>query len=564
MSKEQGSESAVSRSQSIKEEEMAEEKEAPRKVSRRGFVKGAAAVAGAGALASCAPAATPAPTTAPEATATTAPAAAPTPAPEKWDYETDIVVAGSGNGGLSAAIAAAEEGAKVIVVEVSSTTGGGSAYSGGFIHCVGIGTYDDYLKWTDGMHDPVLGRVYFENWVKYSSWLGEIDAYVSPPYQSYDRMMGKGEPWPERCRLYFDSLERIFEEAGGTLLLNTAATKILTGDEGEVLGLRAKGPEGMLDIKAKAVILATGGFQGNSEFRQKFYGPYGDLASVYGVPYHTGAGMVMAQEVGASLSDCMAHFAAVSSPAHPFGHFHEDAEEYEKRPYTVAGKGELANLFFVVPREHIYVNLAGERFVDEGERSYRIEQGIMRQFEAKAFSIFDDAIWSKRKDELTWTGVSTAKDTLDTCVRWGATLVTADTMDEFANKLAELRVHKANFLKTIEEYNAALDAGTTAELQVARTGQLADVETPVPQAGDLVKIETPPFYAFPVTPWVYSCAGGVAINKDAQVLDIDKRPIAGLYAVPPTAGGIMREVYTGGIATAGTFGWIAGKHAAGL
>jgi len=45
--------------------EMAEEKEAPKRLSRKDFVKGAAAVAGAGALASCAPAATPAPEAAP-------------------------------------------------------------------------------------------------------------------------------------------------------------------------------------------------------------------------------------------------------------------------------------------------------------------------------------------------------------------------------------------------------------------------------------------------------------------------------------------------------------------
>ena len=44
---------------------MAEEKEAPKRLSRKDFVKGAAAVAGAGALASCAPAATPAPEPAP-------------------------------------------------------------------------------------------------------------------------------------------------------------------------------------------------------------------------------------------------------------------------------------------------------------------------------------------------------------------------------------------------------------------------------------------------------------------------------------------------------------------
>ena len=123
MSEEQGSEGTVSRNQSIKEEEMAEEKEAPRKLSRKDFVKGAAAVAGVGALASCAPAATPAPgqTAAPAPTCPPAGECAPCPVaglPETWDMETDVLVVGSGHcGGLPCAIEAKNAGADVLVIE---------------------------------------------------------------------------------------------------------------------------------------------------------------------------------------------------------------------------------------------------------------------------------------------------------------------------------------------------------------------------------------------------------------------------------------------------------------
>ena len=135
----------------------------------------------------------------------------------------------------------------------------------------------------------------------------------------------------------------------------------------------------------------------------------------------------------------------------------------------------------------------------------------------------------------------------------GGVVVIANTIDEVADALAKLPTpaHKANLLKTITEYNAAIGTGKGAELQVARTGYSA-------------KIEKPPFYAIPTSPRVYACFGGLAINQYAQVLDTQQAPVPNLYAIPPTAGGVMRNVYTGMIGCGGTFGWIAGNYIAAI
>ncbi len=127
--------------------------------------------------------------------------------------------------------------------------------------------------------------------------------------------------------------------------------------------------------------------------------------------------------------------------------------------------------------------------------------------------------------------------------------MTANTIEELADMLGKLTtpVHKANFLKTIAEYNAAVDASTSADLEVARTVISA-------------KIAVAPFYARAVTAQPYANFGGVAINQYSQVLDTQKQPIPRLYAIPPVAGGIMRTIYKGMIGCAGTFGFIAGKH----
>ncbi|MBN1318308.1 MAG: FAD-binding protein [Anaerolineales bacterium] len=539
---------------------MSHDKES-RAISRREFVKratvGAVAVTGAGALTGCGSEATVAPTapaTSSVAQATTAPAAA----TENWDLEADVVVVGSGNGGLTAGITAAQEGAEVIIVEISSTTGGGSCYSGGNIHCEGLENNEEYLEFTQRLHDYVLSKVYIDNFPQYSNWVKEIGASVSPdPREGHelDMIMGNGEPHPENGRAYFDSLVKIFKDAGGTIMVKTRALNLMTDEDGQVIGIRAKGPDGIIKIKGKAVILACGGFQSNPEMRMKYFGFEADLATVMGTPYNMGDGMRMAQEVGAAFSGSMSTMSGSMYPAHPHRNPQVDVDTYEKGTF-VAGpesKGAFYYYYCKVPRPNgfIMVNLDGKRFVDENAGYPRYQNPVLQQPQAMGIIILDETLYSPGHD-VPYKGFS-PDEILESIVENGGYVVTADSIEELADKLQELPtpVHKANFIKTITEYNQAVEAGTGPELEVARTG-------------GAVQIATPPFYAIPSTVGIYACFGGVSINEKAQVLDTQHEPIPGLYACPPTAGGIMRNIYTGMIACAGTFGRIAGKHAAAL
>lgn len=333
-------------------------------------------------------------------------------------------------------------------------------------------------------------------------------------------------------------------------MLRTRALKLLTDDEGTIVGLRAKGPEGTLNIKGKAVILACGGFQSNPEFRQRYFGREADLATVMGSPYNQGDGIRIAQEVGAALSGAMSTFSGSWAAAHPCEYPLEDPEEYEKATYD-PGSGSLDWLNSIstvsMPAGAILVNLNGERYVDEVAAYPRNIHPTIRQPQAKGIMIFDKPMYDLI---VPYHGLE-MEERVEAIREAGGVVVIADTMSELADKLAELPtpVHKANFFKTIDEYNKAVDAGKSAELEVARTGAP-------------IKIETPPFYAFPVTVKIYACFGGLAINEYAQVLDTQHEPIPGLYACPPTAGGIMRSIYRGMIACAGVFGTIAARHIA--
>ncbi len=114
-------------------------------------------------------------------------------------------------------------------------TGGSSAISGGNIHIGGATTFEEYIQITHGMHDPVFSRAYFDGFKQYTAWLQEIGAAISRMksadqnrYEGLNVYMGSDGNWESpsvpQCKEYFDSLEAIYEGAGGALLFRTPAS----------------------------------------------------------------------------------------------------------------------------------------------------------------------------------------------------------------------------------------------------------------------------------------------------------------------------------------------------
>ena len=552
---------------------MSSAEEEKKRMSRREFVKGAAvgaAVAGAGVLTSCQGTTaepTSAPAIVPEATAAPDPASAKT-----WDYEVDVLVAGAGNAGMCAGIRAAENGANTMIVEISAKTGGGTAWSGGYLHTEQVENWEDYNKHTEGLHDQVLGKVYVETFHnEYIPWLLEKGAQIedrqTDPSQPKDWRLGQGETGQLAHRVYFDSLEEAFTSAGGTIVLKSRVQKLITDDDGNLMGVEAstwknspveKNQE-TFTIKTKAVILCTGSFFANPEMRQKYISPWADLAVTYGTPYARGEGIKMAEKLGAAMSRSMNTWSGVicakvdTEPAYAdpetFEQLLADTDPQVLRATVFAGysypPGWLC-LADITPggTRGILVNLDGKRFIDEASpiasKYPRQPNAVVRQRQAMAFLIGDKVIY----DEVT-----SSEAVINNIIDLGGKVVIADTIEECAEKLEEQGVYKGNFLRTIAEYNQAIDDSKADELDP-------------PRYDGFYKISAPPFYAIPVTGSIYYNFGGLAIDKNAQVLDMQRIPIPGLFASSPPGGGIQNTIYTGGIGTAGVFGYIAGKSAA--
>src|SRR5262249_27615264 len=139
------------------------------------------------------------------------------------------------------------------------------------------------------------------------------------------------------------------------------------------------------------------------------------------------------------------------------------------------------------------------------------------------------------------------------------TKVVANTIEDLAKKLDG--VNEDQFLKTIAEYNAAVNTGTPFNPNI-KDGR-ATLGLAIPKSNWANTIDPPPFEGYAVTCGVTFTFGGLRITRDGQVQDLDQQPIGGLYAAGELVGGIFYFNYPGGtgLTSGSVFGRIAGASA---
>jgi tricarballylate dehydrogenase len=283
------------------------------------------------------------------------------------------------------------------------------------------------------------------------------------------------------------------------------------------------------------VVLASGGFEANPEWRARYLGPGWDLAKVRGSRHNQGRGIAMALAAGAQTC----------------GHWsgcHATSWERHAPTYGDRAIGELFS-------KHSYpygvlVNAEGRRFIDEGADFYlytyaKCGRALLQQPDQFAWQVFDSQVKHLMHDEYRIRQV---------------TRVVADSLEELVAKMAD--VDEAQFLKTMAAYNAAVPRGRTLDPTI-RDG-LATSGLDIPKSNWAMPLEKPPFEAYAVTCGITFTYGGVKIDTRANVLDTADRTIPGLYSAGEMVGGIFYFNYPGGSGlTNGTvFGRIAGREAA--
>lgn len=500
-----------------------------------------------------------------------------------WDDEADVVIAGAGMGGMCAGIQALEDGVQnVLICEISRWVGGSTSFAFGTVHVGSAGTdRAHYDAFTRGLGNDLgwecvadLGSLHM--WLTYGYNLpmritaagvvsaAEVNSHGHDASAPRAHMINEnGEEGPTAPYYFFQKAVEAYEGLGGRLMTETGVKKVLTDDRNNIVGVIARTKDGRtLRIKTTQVILATGGFQNNSELKQKYFnGDDAFMDTNMSSPYLTGSGMIMAQELGASLAGDMAGRIGEWYAAYPAKNWMEDVDAWESMGYTNEPGGGKWWLFSTIidnlANHSILVNLNGKRFCDELGPGHGWERYIDAQPMATAHMICDQAVWDEFLALGTRDATANMAEKLDiiTGDLVKGAYYTGATLEELADNMNAAgiethSIHKANFIKTVEEYNAAVKAGTTADLDVPRTYQEA------------VALENGPFYALPLRNATFVCMGGVAVDDQARVLDHSHEVIPGLYATVPCAGGFMTKYYTGSISSAGITGRWAGNAAA--
>ena len=483
----------------------------------------------------------------------------------------EVIVIGAGNAALAAAASARENGAeRVLVLEKApeDLRGGNTHYSGGLFRFAfdepehlrplipgadrqipgffqSVSPYPaamfraDLHRVTEGRTDPTVSEILIENSRDTVGWLVsqgiEMEAAVSLSAIRHGdkvrwspgavvRARGEGVGL---SKMWFGIMERLEV----TVRYDAAATALLRDGRGAVTGVRMMGPDGIEEINARAVVLGCGGFEANARWRARYLGAPWDLAKVRGTRYNTGDGLAMAFAAGA-----LPHGQYTGRHSTPID---ADAPPYGDRKLTDK-TNRLSYPFGIM------INRSGRRFTDEGEDfqfyTYAKMGGvILDQPGGVAWQIFDG-----RTEHLLEGRYKTG------------TPLTAPTLDGL---IEQLPVDREAARETMAAFNrtAREDRFDPTELDGLATDGLHP-----PKSNWALPLDTPPFAAYPATGGITFTFGGLLIDREARVIDVQWRPIPGLYTCGEMVGGLFYHNYPGGsgLMSGAVFGRIAGAGAA--
>lgn len=530
-------------------------------ITRRGFLgitaAGAAALGAAG-LAGCAP--TPRSETPTDALADTNGGidwlgSAPDIAPEEIaeTRETDLLIIGAGNAGLAAAVTAADLGVDFMACEkfaqVCECRWWVGAVNTKFHQAAGIEVDEGKLlnelaRYSSNKCNPRVWRTWIRESAEMIDWLdgimpgtlvldtvgydhhtGGTDYYV-PPIQHMD------ETWEHDRN---EAFEQYLNEKGHQINFGYDLQKLLREEDGAVTGAIFKTDAGMVQVNARNTLLCTGGYPDNPTMIRAL-SPIADrcvTASSY-EPGRDGYGIRAALWVGAEKDSDgapMIFDRGLVAPSVDAGYDSDD--EDATFPGTVSQ-------FMLGSQPFMKVGRDGRRFANES---------TPYDFICQAAANLPGGVWctvldsNAKEDIARFSTIGCSKS-----IQWDLNpedptpiediyadaiaeglILTADTLDELADKMGLTAEAKENFLAECDRYNELYDKQADEDF-----GK---------EAFRLSALRTPPFFAGWFGGSLLTTVDGVIINEDMQVLDGERQIIPGLYAAGDCSGSLFSGNY---------------------
>ena len=466
-----------------------------------------------------------------------------------WSDEVDVVVIGFGIAGGCAAVSAAAAGAKVLVLERAAAAGGTTSMAGGHFYLGGgtavqqaTGHADDpeemykYLVAVsrEPEHDKI--RAYCEGSVEHFNWLEDLGfqfersyypekAVIQPnteglmftgnekvcPFKNQAVPAPRGHKVPVPgdtggASMVIDLLLKRADELGVQMRYETGATGLIE-DDGAVVGVTWKQFNDTGAIRAKAVVIAAGGFVMNPDMVASYTPKLAEKPFVLGNTYDDGLGIRLGVSAGGATKHMDEVF--ITAPAYP-------------PSILLTG---------------IIVNKLGQRFVTEDSYHSRTSGFVMEQPDSAAFLIVDEAHMKRPEFPL-----------IQFIDGW-------ETVEEMEGALG---IPEGNLVATLNRYNEYAARGEDPDFH-KQPEFLAPQDNGPWGAFDLT-LGKAMYSGFTV--------GGLATTVDGQVLGEDASVVPGLYAAGACASNIAQDGkgYASGtqLGEGSFFGKRANTHAASL
>lgn len=449
-----------------------------------------------------------------------------------------IVIVGHGAAGLTAALSAAERartiGGRIRILLVERTSpaaaGGGTRFSPSNMR----------------LGDPEKMRTEF------APMLEEESRYEGEYFHALAEHCASTIDWLERYGVVFEQIpyylaatprfrpvgggaaliERLTEQArqtGVEFVYDFTVHNIVREAGGRITALQGANSTGTtVDLPCDAIVLACGGFQGNSAELRHHFGPGGeDLKPISpGSACNGGAGISMALAMGArSAGDWK-------------GMHCEPIDPRSTKPAPVV----LLYPFGIV------VDQSGRRFFDEGAGLvHETWEEFARAIHFNTPGRIAYAILDSRVDDIPDYGRA---------IRSDVEPIRANTIRELAERLA---VPMEALYLTIRDFNASIPQ-IDSSFDSSCPDALATVSSLHPPKSNWARaINKPPYIAFPLVCGIAYTFGGLATDTSARVLGA-KGPIRGLYAAGEITGHFYgRAPNAVSVLRALVFGRIAGR-----
>lgn len=470
------------------------------------------------------------------------------------EEDADVVVVGSGIGGMVCSMIVAEQDpqAKVIIIEARSVCGGGTNFAEqpdmpatGYDWITAAQYGDEESATSHFVKDSRLIAERKYDIGRNSSWLFTKHG-VPLTIKSYERLKttldsfnagnpitrwngitgyegGNGSLTIQRLINEIDSDETY---SNIEIRTNTRGIALLLEDEYNVSGIQVMDSENAYtNINAKAVVLACGGMSNNFELLQNYSNQ--ELEHCVSVNQgHYGDGMAMAEQTAHGRCKTI----ALSSMQ-----AYVDGMDYQSWLCLAAGETNTA----------LFVNQEGVRFVNEDmsritdqptrggiNRSKVVEgqgavysimgSGLLEYY--KQNKVDGESFYGDGQDERPFDLDADLEEYAD-----NENLFVADTIEELAEKIG---VPKDALAETVATYDADAASGKDSAF-------MKDPEY-------MVAVGGAPYYAFKLSSLIVNTNGGVRVDHDCRVVDQDFKPAEGLYAAGLTISGFVSDVYETG------------------